>query len=406
MPEEKVIITERYLLISPIPFYQDAVGDIWLDELWHQDLLAHLEYLEDLQVVAPILQLSGPGNFKRVDVPANRKLRFIPLPHIETRLSALFSLPKTLYRISRAVFSADIVHSGVVGWPYPYGIIANPLAVLTRKPLIIVIESSPWRIAKGNQAKNIRRIFQSFTIEAFARWSARNASLSIFTSTSYKEAFSTNDDKKAYVAPATWINESDIVDKDVASEKLSKESVRPRFLFAGRMTIEKGVLTLLDALLALDQKEIEIEFDFIGNGELLDNCRKAAKKFKHIRSNILDPVSYGKDFFNLIRKYDGLVVPSLSDEQPRIIFDAYSQAVPIIASDTSGNRDFVMDGKTGFLFPVGDSLALSEILSEIVNNRTKFEKAGMNGHLMAFKYTHANMHRERAKKIRAILSDV
>jgi hypothetical protein len=39
-------------------------------------------------------------------------------------------------------------------------------------------------------------------------------------------------------------------------------------------------------------------------------------------------------FLSLLRGFDGALVPSLSDEQPRILYDAFSQAVPVIGSAT------------------------------------------------------------------------
>src|SRR5437763_3525524 len=54
---------------------------------------------------------------------------------------------------------------------------------------------------------------------------------------------------------------------------------------------------------------------------------------------LLDPVPPGAPFLALVRRYHALLLPSLSDEQPRVVLDAASQAVPAIASDTDGLRD-------------------------------------------------------------------
>ncbi len=52
-------------------------------------------------------------------------------------------------------------------------------------------------------------------------------------------------------------------------------------------------------------------------------------KAHSVRVSLLEPVSYGT-FLNLLRGFDAILVPSLSDEQPRPIFDAFSQAVPVL----------------------------------------------------------------------------
>jgi hypothetical protein len=37
--------TERYLLVSGLPYYLDEAGRVWLHRLWHRDLVLHLDYL-------------------------------------------------------------------------------------------------------------------------------------------------------------------------------------------------------------------------------------------------------------------------------------------------------------------------------------------------------------------------
>jgi glycosyltransferase involved in cell wall biosynthesis len=97
-----------------------------------------------------------------------------------------------------------------------------------------------------------------------------------------------------------------------------------------------------------------------------------------------------------VREYHAIIVPSLSDEQPRIIYDAYSQAVPAIASDTPGNRDEVIHGGTGWFFPAGSASALAQGLREATAQTGRLAEMGMNGLQRARQTTHAEMHRKRA----------
>ena len=55
-------------------------------------------------------------------------------------------------------------------------------------------------------------------------------------------------------------------------------------------------------------------------------------------------LAYGEPFFAMLRGHDLMAVPSLSDEQPRVIFDGFAQALPVIASDTPGIVECVTDG--------------------------------------------------------------
>ncbi|MFG6084298.1 glycosyltransferase [Paracoccus litorisediminis] len=58
---------------------------------------------------------------------------------------------------------------------------------------------------------------------------------------------------------------------------------------------------------------------------------------------------YGAEFLTLLRDYHAMIVATTGDEQSRVIYDANSRAVPVIATDTPGNRDVVFRGQAGCL---------------------------------------------------------
>jgi glycosyltransferase involved in cell wall biosynthesis len=107
-------------------------------------------------------------------------------------------------------------------------------------------------------------------------------------------------------------------------------------------------------------------------------------------------VAYGAPLLALLRTYDAVIVPSISDEQPRIVFDAYSQAVPILASNTPGLRSCVRDGETGLLTKPNDAGALTEMLHQVSLERTKLFHMGLQSLQEARRMTHQEMHRKRA----------
>ncbi|MCQ6497982.1 glycosyltransferase family 4 protein, partial [Vibrio parahaemolyticus] len=89
-----------------------------------------------------------------------------------------------------------------------------------------------------------------------------------------------------------------------------------------------------------------------GMGPLADECRRFAQAHKgRIQVRFLDPVPYGAPFFELLRSYHGMVLANRQDEQPRVIFDAFSQAVPVIATRTRGICDIVTED-TALLYDV------------------------------------------------------
>ena len=74
-----------------------------------------------------------------------------------------------------------------------------------------------------------------------------------------------------------------------------------------------------------------------------------------------------EDVGNVLRGLDLLVVPSLpfAEATTRVIPEAYSAGVPVLASDLPGIREILRDGETGFLFQAGKAEALAERICEI-----------------------------------------
>lgn len=184
--QEPARIARPYLLVSPIPYYEDPDGGVWIDPLWHRDLIAHLDHLADVRVAAPRWPLASEAGLVRVEAPPpGTRLAFVPLPPVDGLASAIRRLPATALALARAVRAAGVVHSGAAGWPLPLGAIANPLAVLFGKPLVIVIESAFWRPAPGS-APGLKLRLRATLVEALARWSVRRAALSVLTTEDYR----------------------------------------------------------------------------------------------------------------------------------------------------------------------------------------------------------------------------
>jgi glycosyltransferase involved in cell wall biosynthesis len=111
---------------------------------------------------------------------------------------------------------------------------------------------------------------------------------------------------------------------------------------------------------------------------------------------MLSSIPYGPEFLALIRRYSAVVVPSLSDEQPRIIFDAYSQAVPVIASDTDGIRPHVSPN-TGVLVRKGSASDLAAALESLAGDPEAQYRRGMAARELAVTMTHEQMHATRSE---------
>lgn len=393
-----------YLLLTFIPYYVDDAGTIWLGLSWHRDFVRHLEYVRNLTLVAPRLPYqSDISDLVPFEPPAEAEVRFAALPAQTSALAALIALPRTISTLWREIGRAEIVHSGIIGWPFPLGWIANPIALRRGKRLVLVVESAPWRLATAGPHGWKKRLRAAIT-ERLGRFFIRRADLSIFTQPSYRDSLLGSDRRGAgHVIPASWINEDEILPRERVLESWEARCEAPagtvRLLFPARLTREKGVAVLLEAARRLESQGLQARLDIIGDGALREECAGAAAEMSgaNFAVRLLDPVPYGEPFFSLLRNYHAALVPSLSDEQPRIIFDARAQGVPVIASATDGIRPHVEAGETGWLVEPGNPAALATAITEAVENPQECKRRGLAAHRVAQSLTHREMHRTRSE---------
>lgn len=384
----------RYMLVMDIPYYVADDGAIWLDKLWARDLMRHLDYISDLTILAPRAPLPVAGLTDGECIsPLPAGLRFAPLPYSQSSGQALVNLPAKAIAAYRAINQADLVHSGALGWPIPPGLLCNRLAYMMGKHLVFVIESTSWR--GDGRPRTLGGRIMAAVAERMAHHWARRADLVIFTHPTYEREFGSDARGTLLVTPASWIDATDILSQPQAQDVWATKAGAPRFLFAGRMVDVKGVRILLDALDQAEARALPLHVDMIGEGPLEDVVADRAEKLRIVQLRKLKPVSYGADFLSLLRQYHAVLVPSLSDEQPRILYDAFSQGVTAIASDTSGHRSVVQADQTGLLVPVGDAGALLSAMTDTPPAR--LQALGMAGRDWVGGRTHDAMHLARAR---------
>jgi glycosyltransferase involved in cell wall biosynthesis len=402
------VMQRPYLMVvQQIPFYRDSSGRLFVGEMWHKDLGMHLEHLKTLMVAAPILAQQPPTDAIALDRDVRMsRLEVVELPEQRSFLGSLKVMPTLVSRLWRAARRAETVHSAVAGWPMPMGWIVTPIVLVLRKRYVIVVESAPWRRQEG-LASNWKGRLRSSLHERISRWIVRRADLTVFTHDGYRQSLLGKNAAKGHVIPASWIDERDILSEEDArgiwAMKLA-DTERLRVVFAGRLMPDKGLLVLLAAMRQLSAQGEYITLDVLGEGPLKQNAEELSRHLANgpTRVGILGTVSYGAPLLALLRTYDAVIVPSISDEQPRIVFDAYSQAVPILASNTPGLRSCVRDGETGLLTKPNDARALAETLHQVSLDRTRLFHMGLQSLQDARQMTHQDMHRKRAELLSAM----
>jgi glycosyltransferase involved in cell wall biosynthesis len=394
--EAKPPITLPYILIVSAPLEIDEQGRRWTTASWAKDLALHLDYLTDLTLVSPATQTYRPSpDLVSLNEPQFDRLKYIDLPCPTSHWEALKTMPTHLLQYWRAIDRGRIVHAGFGGWPINGGLVAIPLAKMRGRFILANVESSFWRASPG---RSWRRRLQGPMTEVLVRTCLRLANVRLFTSKAYLEELMPAGAVRAYVTPATWLDDEWILSEGEARQVWAGKCGPVRMLFAGRLVQEKGIFVLLSAIKAAAEVGTDVEFSIhpIGDGGLRDECFAAARSLAGRASvTVLDQVPFGEPFLGLLRGFDAVLLPSLSDEQPRIAYEALSQAVPVIGSSTGGIREVVESGVNGRLSPPNNVDGLVGSIIWAGRNRAELREMGLRGLASVRRSTHKTMHRNR-----------
>ena len=130
------------------------------------------------------------------------------------------------------------------------------------------------------------------------------------------------------------------------------------FLYFGRFSNEKGILTLIKAW-SLSEKKTKLKI--LGSGPLLEEMNQFLLKANVTSIEILS-FQEGDKLYDTIRNASFVIVPSeWYENNPLSIIESYALGKPVIASDVGGIPEIIR-GNTGLLFKMGDVLDLSNII--------------------------------------------
>ncbi|WP_299733804.1 glycosyltransferase [uncultured Tateyamaria sp.] len=395
------MIDAPYTLFTRIPLYADADGAVHADDLWAKDLACHLTYIQDFRICCPLLPMAAcPDN--AVVVTGLSQAQVIPVARDRGWLSVLRNLVPNFLQVRRAVKHSRIVHSGGAGWAFPLSYYVLLLRPFLTFQWIMVIESSFW-MKPDRGPVSLRQRLSHMLHSRLVRACVRAADAHIFTQSWYRDLF-LPPEVPAHVAPAVWIDAEDILDTEAHAARQPKRSDGPaRLIFPARLVPEKGVETVLKAIEAFERRHEGqdipaplLQVDLMGAGALAAMCRNFADQPRRaVQVRFLEQVAYGPPFFELIGEYEALLVANQQPEQPRIIFDAFSQALPVIATRTPGIETCLEQDRTGWLFDVDDSAALADLFERAIAQPQVLADMGAWACDAVSTWTHARMHQNR-----------
>lgn len=149
-----------------------------------------------------------------------------------------------------------------------------------------------------------------------------------------------------------------------------------------RLTEEKGLKELAIVFNQLSDTFPNLYFLIVGSkieGDRKPFTEKEAYEIILKNRDRFIFLGFREDIPEILKATDIFVLASHREGLPRSILEAMAMELPVVATNIRGCREEVVDGKTGFLFPVRDIEALKDAIIRLIRDKTLREKLGKNG---------------------------
>ncbi len=141
------------------------------------------------------------------------------------------------------------------------------------------------------------------------------------------------------------------------------------FLFIGRLIKDKGIFEYINAARSVRKKFPNTVFNVMGpfwTQNLKRNTITHSQLQNWIDEGVIDYLGEKKDVRKFIAEADCIVLPSYREGTSNTLLEAASMGKPAITTNTTGCKEIVSDGVTGFLCRVKDEYDLAEKMEQMI----------------------------------------
>lgn len=176
-------------------------------------------------------------------------------------------------------------------------------------------------------------------------------------------------ENRLYVKP-------NMIPDPLVGQTMSAAPTKPTFVFVGRLSPEKGAMTLLQAWKQLAEPEWQL--DIVGCGIQQQDLEKFVKEQELSNVNFSGYLALFQ-VLEVIKSATAVVVPSQWYETfGRVIIEAFGCGKVVLAANLGALSELVQEDKTGFLIPHADVNAWVERLRWCGNHPEQIDRIGKN----------------------------
>ena len=144
--------------------------------------------------------------------------------------------------------------------------------------------------------------------------------------------------------------------------------------FVGRLSEQKGVAYLIDAMAILAERGVRARCFIVGDGELEDGLRERAGA--SAANGRVAFLGRRDDSQNFLAQMDVCAIPSLWEGLPLVLLEAFSVGMTVVASACDGILDVVRGGENGLLVRPGDADGLADGLERLCKDDALRKRLG------------------------------
>ena len=148
-----------------------------------------------------------------------------------------------------------------------------------------------------------------------------------------------------------------------------------RIIYAGNLTLQKGVHYLIEAFSELDLLDGELWLIGKIHDEITPFLKKHTKNIIHIPAV---PQAKLNEYYN---QSDVFCINSIQEGLAMVQAQAMACGLPLICTKNTGGEDLIQNGKEGFVIPIKNISALKEKIFFFYKNRTICRQMGENANL-------------------------
>lgn len=165
-------------------------------------------------------------------------------------------------------------------------------------------------------------------------------------------------------------------------------------LYVGRLSREKGVLTLLKAI-----KSRDIPVRIVGDGPMRGEYESFVKE-NDISNVFFEGYKRGDELRNLFINATFLIFPSTWYETFGLVaLEAFAHGKPVIGANIGGIPEMVIEDETGLLFEPGNHQDLTEKLCYLFSHSSEVVRMGRNARKKVEDEYNADLHFQRLSEV-------